>query len=311
MIIRKFSIIYIAILGFLLTSCAIGGVVEEEEFLGNGEKENTERDSSIVAEVDEAVETPDEDFSQTLEEEPDEIETVDEYQNVDEEPQSSIFPDVSGVYAQKMDLYADAKTAIGSTEGLTETYMLVTHTQEGEKLAITSEICKIDVTNSLINIVIPDKFVNSLPIIDKIATLSIGDNGEILFSQPKFWEIRSVRLGDPETSLPEDGDDERVEDWDEDLRQGLTMKISGGGWISIIQKSWTILEGVVESDGNLKGLVDWGETQVILEASNSLLKLGSQNFQHKDKSKSNWKNIKVDNDFTCEDFRSQIDTLFE
>jgi len=310
------SILTITLL-FSLVSCAFNGGEEEEYYSGSepnyGTSDSEEVETADLTEIpDEEVENPEEKDVNSTTDEAIAVSDIDQSMEIDENnPEIGNIPDISGVWAQKIVAFADSKAAIGEATTLTTTTLLVSHEQVGDKITVKSEVCSIDIDNKLLSIIIPEKFVRALPIIDKTVKLTEEEDGTISYYQPKLWEIRSVRLGNPENELPTDKDDERVEDWDKDAIQGLTAKISGGGWISVIQKTWTELTGAVTSEERIEGLVEWGDHQEVLDASNSLLKLGSKNYQNKDKSKSFFYNVKVADDFTCEEMNEQAAEIFD
>ena len=210
------------------------------------------------------------------------------------------YPKVCGTYAQKMWFTSSSKVAgIDLAEGWTRTYFLIVQEQEQEKVHIKATYCNIKIDNSMsdkLQIVMPQSFADALGTADKESVISKRDDGTFDFAQDVFWEIRGINpecYGDNPAgyTLPENKDDQCVQDWDEDGNPGLTVRakgsIGGNSTMYMVEKSSSIIhDGLISDNGNkIIALVDWTDEQNILYAGNPLLKGGSDNKQKNSSSK--------------------------
>ena len=154
------------------------------------------------------------------------------------------------------------------------------YSQEEGVLNAHTEMCRLKtgVGTSLISAEVPDSFAESLENVDKTFYLSHGGNGEIKFHQDKLWEVRSCTLDDPENEpLPKDINDERVFDADGTGINGLRIRTKKAldAEAEILQKVSTILNGVLDENGEVHGIVTWFEAQSVMWYSNAALQNGA------------------------------------
>jgi len=193
------------------------------------------------------------------------------------------FPDMTGTWANLTIFKGKARVPyIGST--LPAWAVMVSkvdmYSQEEGVLNAHTEMCRLKtgVGTSLISAVVPDSFAESLGNVDKTFYLSHGENGEVRFFQDKLWEVRSCTLDDPENEdLPKDIDDERVFDADGTGVNGLKIMTKGvlNAEAEILQKVSTILNGVLDENGEVHGIVTWFEAQSVMWYSDGALKNGA------------------------------------
>ncbi|MBQ3369111.1 hypothetical protein IJG44_09455 [bacterium] len=192
------------------------------------------------------------------------------------------FPDMTGTWANLTIFKGSAKVPL--LETLPAWAVMVSkvdiHSQENGILSAHTEMCRLKtgVGTSLISAVVPDSFAESLGNVDKTFYLSYGENGEIRFHQDKLWEVRSCTLDDPENEdLPAEIDDPRVFDADGTGINGLKImtKKAIEGEAEILQKVSTILNGELDENGEVHGIVTWFEAQSVMWYSNALLKDGA------------------------------------
>ncbi|HSW59810.1 MAG TPA: hypothetical protein VLJ60_03370 [bacterium] len=177
--------------------------------------------------------------------------------------------------------------------------------QNGEIVSSENEMCRLKVGNNspMLTAVVPDSYAKALDIVNKTAYLSENENGDILFHQPKIWEVRACNLDDPENDeLPTKLDDPRVSDPDNTGRNGLRMGSSGvvNGWAEITQKVSTILDGKIESNGEIRGLVQWSEDQGVLWTDNIMLSQGAPTYPAGDPAESLFIYKKIDPEHDCD-----------
>lgn len=206
------------------------------------------------------------------------------------------YPKVCGTYAQKMWFTSVSKLySIDGAEGWTRTYFHIVQEQEQDKVHIKATYCNIKIDNDksdLLAIVMPDSFAEALGTAGKESVIVKNDDGTFGFNQDVFWEIRGI---DPacygenpaEYTLPENKDDQCVQNWDNDSLPGLTViakgTLGGNASMGMIEKSSSkIHTGLISKNGlQINALVDWTDEQKILvvEGVNQLLKSGAQNLQ--------------------------------
>lgn len=193
------------------------------------------------------------------------------------------FPDMTGTWANLTVFKGKAKVPyIGST--LPAWAVMVSkvdmYSQEEGVLNAHTEMCRLKtgVGTSLISAVVPDSFAESLGNVDKTFYLSHGENGEVKFFQDKLWEVRSCTLDDPENEpLPSDTNDPRVFDADDSGTNGLKIMTKGvlNAEAEILQKVSTILNGELDENGEVHGIVTWFEAQSVMWYSDGALKNGA------------------------------------
>ena len=193
------------------------------------------------------------------------------------------YPDMTGTWANLTVFKGSSKVpVIGST--LPAWAIMVSKvdifSQEEGILNAHTEMCRLKtgVGTSLISAVVPDSFAESLGNVDKTFYLSYGENGEIKFHQDKLWEVRSCTLDDPENEpLPSDINDPRVFDADGTGINGLKIMTKGAlnADAEILQKVSTILDGVIDENGEVHGITTWFEAQSVMWTSSSLLQNGA------------------------------------
>ena len=193
------------------------------------------------------------------------------------------FPDMTGTWANLTVFKGLAKVPyIGQT--LPAWAIMVSKvdifSQEEGILSAHTEMCRLKtgVGTSLISAEVPDSFAESLGNVDKTFYLSYGENGEIRFHQDKLWEVRSCTLDDPENEpLPSDINDPRVFDADNTGINGLRIRTKKAldAEAEILQKVSTILDGVIDENGEVSGITTWYEAQSVMWYSNIALKNGA------------------------------------
>ncbi len=194
----------------------------------------------------------------------------------------SDFPDLNGSWVNLTVFKGKAKPFLISTcNAWAVMISRVIIEQNGNVLESQSEMCRLKVgndTNPEIQALVPDSYAQSLPIVPKTSYLSKNDAGEILFFQPKVWEVRACTLNDPENDpLPTKVDDTRVFDPDNTKTNGLLIYAKGAvnGEAEIVQKVSTILNGKLDENGEIRGLTTWSEDQKVLWTENILLSKGA------------------------------------
>jgi hypothetical protein len=192
--------------------------------------------------------------------------------------------DFSGTWAQ-MQVTSEISDVpfVGETTNRNITLLRLEQQQNEGSLTVSVEVCGIEVDSGtpLVSIEFPQAFVDSLGIVIKLSTIEPADHGYQFF-QPRFTQLRGVRLENPETDpLPTEAADPQVFDQDGDGHPGITVRVTILGFIKgevyVIQRDWNILNGEVTSADKIDGLIEWGIEQVVLGASNPFLKARGNN----------------------------------
>lgn len=221
--------------------------------------------------------------------------------------------DISGVWAQLVvnSQLSDVPFA-GRVRQQTISVQRVVIAQNGETVAMEAQTCALEFVSGtpLVQLIFPERFVNSLGIDKKRAQMSGSE-----FVQPRTTYLRGVRLQDPERDpLPTDPKDSRVFDQDGDGNPGMTIKASVVGLfnadIYIVQRDWNVLRGRLTSSTTLDGLVEWGSEQVILGATNSIFLNPNPTFPDPNPNNSFFRSTRVSAETSCEQIRAQRDKLF-
>lgn len=209
-------------------------------------------------------------------------ETTDEIVDETTDEDVSNFPDLNGSWVNLTFFKGVAKPfLIATCNAWAIMISKVTIKQNGDILESQSEMCRLKVGNDTvphIESLILDSYARSLPMVSKTSYLSKNESGEIFFHQPKIWEVRSCTLEDPENDkLPTKVDDIRVFDPDNTGINGLKIQAKGtvNGFAEIVQKVSTILNGKLNSNGDIKGIATWSEDQKVLWTDNILMREGS------------------------------------
>lgn len=219
------------------------------------------------------------------------------------------FPDLSGSWVNLTVFRGKAKPFLISTcNAWAVMISKVVIEQNGDVLESTNEMCRLKVGNDTvpqIQSLVPDSYADSLPVVPKTFYLSKNDSGEILFHQPKVWEVRACNLADPENdALPTEEDDPRVFDPDNTGINGLKMQAKGtvNGFAEIVQKVSTILDGKLDGNGEIRGLTTWYEDQKVLWTDNVLMWKGAptSNDPSIDPADSHFIFKKIDTDKDCD-----------
>ena len=158
------------------------------------------------------------------------------------------------------------------------------------------------------------EFIAAMPTwIAPLETDAAGD-GTVEVRLPDRVMVLGADLEDPERdALPKDGDDPRITDPDGDGHPGMTVEVSGfvSGQVYLVQRLVRGLTGELEPDGRITGNITGSGDQVVIGASNVILKSFTPTFEHNPDPKRNtfvW--VPVSEDSTCESVIAESDALF-
>lgn len=236
------------------------GTHEDDEGADVGEQQETQADTAVVDEP-----------------EPDASDGSDASVDAEGDGGASV-TDLSGVWKKTVAASALTDTVVGGEEeSTTRSVLRVEIEQQGQDVALVSQICSIDIVSEsdFAETVIPDAFLDSLLPTERTGTFVDG-----VLDLPWAFEVRGVEFADgedPETEpLPSDPDDPRVIDQDGDGNPGLSVFVDAGlvsGDIYVVQRGSDRMVGQMVSDDTLEGPLEWSDEQEILGASDDTLLL--------------------------------------
>jgi len=219
-----------------------------------------------------------------------------------------------GTWALKLVLTTLTDTGLSTIEAPNTTIARAVQAQAGPSLTITTTTCDMDLGDGSggFVIIVPPAFIAAMPE-ESISAEVTGTSLHV----PKFWEVRSVELANPETDpLPTDPTDPRVLDWDQDGHPGLTLTVQSSipglsGDVYIIQRSWLELTSTSASTDKVDGTVAWGMEQVILDATSTALTLLPGGQATTDPAKNYFVHRRIDPSKTCADIVAEQDAIFQ
>lgn len=201
------------------------------------------------------------------------------------------WPEMRGFWRieHRTTLRSELPVILEEVETRIEATMIAEITQSGPALWLHHQICDVSMSNTPAynQTILPDSFIEALPLKTRRATLSKSEveaeGLKFRFETPVFYDLRGVILDEPMyESLPDEANDPRIYDQDRDGSPGLTASLIGfpAGQVSLIQKSYDSWRGEVLLDADqadaiyansVKGVIEWGEEQRIIEASEDVL----------------------------------------
>lgn len=188
---------------------------------------------------------------------------------------------------------------VGKVTSTTTTYQLVkierkddaSDDSDGETaVQLSANVCELNLSNnsSLVHPEIPESFVQSLDTSVRPGRF-VTYGSHYWLQMPKHTKVIGANLRQPrDENLPTDPDDPRVRDQDDDGHPGMTVRIRGvaSGELYLVQRGSDDWRARFQSADRLRGCIDWGQTQNVLDSSNFLLGDGPKTNQHPDKARS-------------------------
>jgi hypothetical protein len=205
---------------------------------------------------------------------------------------------------------------VGKSETPNRTVARVEQSHTGDSLTIKYKVCdfKIISQDPKITISVSDAFVAGLPE-ESISGKLVADGTGYKLDVPKFWQLRSVKLANPETDpLPTNPVDPAVEDWDKDGKPGMTVTIDGSvasGDMYVIQRTWTQLQGASTGVDAVDGTILWGMEQVLLDATNPVIKMMPAPVATTEPAKNHFKHRRIESYQSCADIVAMQGTIFQ
>lgn len=216
-------------------------------------------------------------------------------------------PDMNGTWAQlQVTTTVSELPVVGDVIGTTTSLLLLSVSQDDDKLSIKETICNIDITSTAkrVRTILPSAFQRAASGTKRKATITIKD-GTLHYKQHPKTVTLGAKLSKSNRTLPEDEDDPRVVDADKDGKPGLTVKIEGiiDGEIYIVQSGWNKLTGTMDNQGIISGKMAWKSTQKVVDASSIFLKSNPSSKPHGGTAKNFFKMKQVSPSTTCSDLK--------
>ncbi|MEW5826215.1 MAG: hypothetical protein AB1778_05230 [Candidatus Bipolaricaulota bacterium] len=232
-----------------------------------------------------------------------------------QEPAQKV-PDLSGSWAMIQILPAVAQLPfLGEVELTTVVVSRVDVEQDGLQLVLQDTYCYTDLAMAppVLQSRVPERFIASLTPSPRVAALEWRD-GMWTMRQEPYVEVRGAQLADPlEDPLPRDAYDPRVCDPDCDGHPGLTVPVCVAGLVCgetyVVQRILTELDGLVRSDGEITGRIDWQSEQNVLAASDLLLTMPYTYALHPDAARHRFAMVRVESEISCTALRELADEL--
>ena len=158
------------------------------------------------------------------------------------------------------------------------------------------------------------EFVAAMPTWEAPLTTDPGSEDDGAWRIEENVMVLGARLEDPANDpLPTDPDDPRITDPDGDGHPGVTVEVDGfvSGQVYLVQRLVRGFRGASRSGGSITGTVVGSGDQVVIGASNAILKTFTPKFEHNPDPKRNtfvW--VPVAGDSTCETVVAGRDHMF-
>ena len=224
--------------------------------------------------------------------------------------------DLDGVWAFVQSLPEIDVLPVAGEVKLTSTVgLIVSLTQEGTTVTIDGTYCltKVDAGTPLVEVEIPEAFVDSLFLAAQTASLMSSDEG-IFLVQGWYTEVRGASLEDPENDpLPESADDPRIVDQDGDGKPGMTVNAAILGIVEgeryIANRIRYRFTGELIDPDTIVGRIEWYSEETTLGASNPILAAAITELPYPDPDGYRFVLKRFDRSFTCADLHDHLDEL--
>lgn len=231
--------------------------------------------------------------------------------------QEESVPVSPGLYASRQYVSNRARTRPSNRYLRVRTTSVLLHTvrASGDGLVVETRYCSVEQAPlGRVRTSLGPAFVAAMPVLESSLSADPGEGGPGAVRIADRAMVLGADLDDPAYDpLPTDDDDPRVVDSDGDGHPGVTVEVDGfvSGQVYLVQRLVRGLRGTVGSDGRMTGTVTGEGDQVVIGASNAILKTFTPKFEHNPDPKRNtfvW--VPVPEDSTCESVVAGRDRLF-
>jgi hypothetical protein len=203
---------------------------------------------------------------------------------------------------------------------VTRTYILMEMVHQDGRLTTNGVVCGIifEIHDSFgeLGLTAPETFVDSLePVAYEIGLQETS--GAAWFELTQIVEIRGWQSEHPMTeALPETAQDPRVYDQDQDGNPGMTMEMDwlwGLDELHVVTRDVYSIEGTVESDSRLSGLLVFESEMYLLQATNDTLLMWNDYINWQDPEGENSKVVfqRIVSSWSCDDILANTVELFD
>ena len=197
----------------------------------------------------------------------------------------------------------------------TNTWALVRWKQDGLAFSYIEDTCGVRTDKVFgAETIYPDAFLRGIDVRHRAGTLQGLDPGAKVKIGPYAQQF-GVKLTDPHKEpLPTSPEDPRIIDDDGDGHPGMTVTIRhplvGTGHVYIAQRSVARLEGALQADGTIRGVIFTAPDMFKIGADKWWLNTDSPQRQHPDPAQSPFLLVPVPDGTTCADVLRDKDRLF-
>ena len=186
--------------------------------------------------------------------------------------------------------------------------------REGDRFIATEQGCRVTSTADGVNTTIPDAVPRNVAAIDSDMLFSLN-GGNIEWSRAELVTLVGVNLADPANdAMPTADSDPRVFDHEQDGKPGATISVQSGivsGDIYVIQRNkLRHYSGTMPDASTLFAYSEDNGEQVVIGASNPLLRSAPDISEHADSTKSNMQAKRVSTAYDCDRLVNELTTLF-
>ncbi len=231
--------------------------------------------------------------------------------------QEVVAPIAPGLYASRQYVSNRARTRPSNRYLRVRTTSVLLHTVRAaaDGLVVETRYCAVEQAPlGRVRTSIGPAFVAAMPVLEASLTADPveGSAGAVRIADQAM--VLGAQLDDlVNDPLPTDDDDPRVVDGDGDGRPGVTVEVKGfvSGQVYLVQRLIRGLRGTVGPDGRMTGTVTGAGDQVVIGASNGILKTFTPKFEHNpDPERNTFVWVPVPEDATCESVLAGRDRLF-
>ena len=197
----------------------------------------------------------------------------------------------------------------------TTVWALVRMTQTGTAFRYDETTCGIQTEKVFgAETTYPEAFINGIEVRHRQGTIASADPGA-QFRTTQYAQAFGVRLADPmKDALPTDPADKRLVDTDADGHPGATVIIRhplvGTGKVYVAQRSVARLEGTLQADGSIRGVVYTAPNMFKIGADTWWLRVDSPQRPHPDPKMSPFWMMPVSDTQTCAQILAGKATIF-
>jgi hypothetical protein len=196
----------------------------------------------------------------------------------------------------------------------TTTYMLLDVRRRGETFDWAEVVCHIETSPVRYGLIstqtsYPDAFVTNFPVFERRG--SLHDN-EDFFAGP-YATLVGAELADPlNDPLPQAPAEAGEVDGDNDGHPGVTVQVGGtvSGEVYVVQRNIISMRGRQRDESRIEGLLHSEATQVVLNASSSILRTQVESRRNPDDAASYFIMQRLDSNTDCAGIIARADQLF-